>query len=186
MPNYQELLDVVDENDKIIGQETRASIHKKGLLHREVHVWIYNDKGEVLFQRRGPDKDTYPNLLDVSVGGHISPNENSLQAAVREIKEEVGLVISPGDLHFLNKIRKQSHDPVTGSTNSVLDAIFCYRLNLRKDSIKIESGEATALEWRQIDKMFVLSDEEREQFVPSLVNEKYLEIYKKVKSLLAK
>jgi isopentenyldiphosphate isomerase len=71
MADYQEKLDIVDEDDNIIGQDTRENVHRKGLLHREIHVIIYNDENEILLQKRSMNKDTYPSLLDISVGGHV-------------------------------------------------------------------------------------------------------------------
>lgn len=71
MGNYQELLDVVDEHDRVIGQATRERIHKEGLLHREIHVYFYNSVGDILFQKRGSDVDMNPDVLHSSVGGHV-------------------------------------------------------------------------------------------------------------------
>ena len=64
-------LNIIDEQENIIGEETRENIHNQGLLHREVHVWFYTPKGEIIFQHREKDKDTYPDLLDATVGGHV-------------------------------------------------------------------------------------------------------------------
>jgi len=62
-------LNIVDEEGNIVGEETRENIHKNGLLHREIHVWLYTPNREIIFQHRAKDKDTYPDLLDASVGG---------------------------------------------------------------------------------------------------------------------
>lgn len=64
-----EMLEVVDENDNIIGFETRAKVHEQGLLHREIHIFFITPNGEVIFQHRAKDKDTYPDKLDATVGG---------------------------------------------------------------------------------------------------------------------
>ena len=64
-------LNIVDENDQIIGEDTRENIHRKGLLHREIHVWFYTPKSEIVFQHRAKNKDTFPDLLDATVGGHV-------------------------------------------------------------------------------------------------------------------
>ncbi len=71
MKTYQEKLNIVDENDNIIGEDTRKNIHKNGLLHREIWVWIYNKNLDVLFQKRSSNKDTFPNKLDASVLGML-------------------------------------------------------------------------------------------------------------------
>ena len=76
-------LNIIDENGNITGEETRENIHKQGLLHREIHVWFYTPKGEILFQHRAKDKDTYPDLLDATVGGHVEIGAGLLKARLR-------------------------------------------------------------------------------------------------------
>lgn len=65
------MLDVVDKDGNILYQETRKKIHEEGLMHREVHVWLFTPNRELIFQHRSTNKDTYPGLLDASVGGHV-------------------------------------------------------------------------------------------------------------------
>lgn len=57
-------------------KKPRENIHNQGLLHREIHVWFYTPKGEIIFQHRAKDKDTYPDLLDATVGGHVEINSD--------------------------------------------------------------------------------------------------------------
>ena len=68
MPEY---LNIVDDNDNIIGQKTREEIHQQGLLHQEIHVYFITPNKEIIFQHRAEDKDTYPDLLSATVGGHV-------------------------------------------------------------------------------------------------------------------
>ena len=84
-------LSIIDESGKIIGERTREEIHTKGLLHKEIHVWLYTPKGEIIFQHREKDKDTYPNLLDATVGGHVEIGEDYDHAALKELQEETGI-----------------------------------------------------------------------------------------------
>ncbi len=86
-----ELLPVVDENDQVVRLATRRNIHSESLLHRAVHVILHDDDGRVLLQKRSERKDHLPGWWDVSVGGHVGPNEDYAQAAVREIAEEMGV-----------------------------------------------------------------------------------------------
>lgn len=86
-----EMLDVVNANDEVVGQATRAEIHQRGLQHRAVHVLVFNRRGEVLLQRRSGEKDRHPHLWDSSASGHVDAGETYDQAALRELKEEIGL-----------------------------------------------------------------------------------------------
>jgi isopentenyl-diphosphate delta-isomerase len=86
-----ELLDVVDAGDVVVGQATRAEIHRRGLRHRAVHIVVSNPRGEVFVQQRALGKDCQPGLWDTSAAGHVDHGETYDAAAVRELAEELGL-----------------------------------------------------------------------------------------------
>lgn len=103
-----ELIDIYDENNEPTGEkQMKSEAHRLGLWHRVAHVWIYNQKGEILLQLRAKDKLLYPNMWDISAAGHISAGEDAIVSAVRETQEEIGLEISLNDLKFF-KIKKHS------------------------------------------------------------------------------
>ncbi len=87
----EEVLDVVDENDRVIGKDTRFNIHHSKSWHRGIHVIILNGKGEMLLQMRGPEQDKYPNTYDLSVSEHAKAGESYDQAAKRGLSEELGI-----------------------------------------------------------------------------------------------
>ena len=93
MSNPLEMLEVIEENDNVVGLETRVKIHQDGLLHREIHIWFLTPKAEIIFQHRAKDKDTYPDKLDATVGGHVEPKMSYEETAVKECKEETGIDI---------------------------------------------------------------------------------------------
>ena len=87
----KEFLDIWDGSGKPIGQICEKSIaHQKGLFHPTVHIWFYTSTPSLLLQKRGSNKETFPNLWDVSVAGHVSSGESIIGGALREIKEEIG------------------------------------------------------------------------------------------------
>jgi len=91
MPISDELLDVVDDNDKVNSQELRTVVHQRGLQHRGVHVFLFTREGRLLIQQRSKDRATSPSLLDCSVSEHVQAGEDYLTAAQRGMKEELGL-----------------------------------------------------------------------------------------------
>jgi len=86
-----EILDVVDADDRVVGEALRSDIHANGLMHRSVHILVVNSSGKLLTQRRGLHKDCDPGLWDTSAAGHVSRGELYETAANRELHEELGL-----------------------------------------------------------------------------------------------
>ncbi len=94
-----ELIDILNAKGEKTGETCMKSVaHKKGIYHASVHVWIYDNNGNILVQKRAMDKDTHPNYWDVSVAGHIGAGELPIVSAIREVKEEIGLEIKEDNL----------------------------------------------------------------------------------------
>jgi len=170
-----QLLNIIDENDNIIGEGTREEIHKNGLLHREVHVWIFNDKEEILFQRRAAGADNFPNLLDASVGGHVEIGDSYEKTALKELREETGIKANKEDLIFLVKMHRSVFDEVTGVTNNAMRAVYAYRYNGGVEKLKPERG--VGFEFWLIKKMFNLNEEEKRKFIPGVLSKEFIEIF---------
>jgi len=186
MSNPLEMLEIVDENDNIIGLETREKVHKEGLLHREIHVFFLTPKGEIIFQHRAKDKDTYPDKLDATVGGHVDPSMTYEETAVKECKEETGVDIDTSKLLFLTKMRKKSFDQVTGMTNNTFRSQYAYLYDGSIFDLQIEDGKATGFETRKIDDLSHLSEEERSKFIQVLIGEDMLKLFNNAKDILLK
>ena len=88
----EEIFDVVDEQDEVVGQATRAHVHAAGLMHRAVHVLVFNARREVFLQKRSLSKDKSPGLWDSSASGHVDHDEAYDACALRELAEEIGLI----------------------------------------------------------------------------------------------
>ncbi|HMI90965.1 MAG TPA: NUDIX domain-containing protein [Polyangiales bacterium] len=87
-----ELVDWVDEDDRVIGQVTRARMRAENLLHRCIAVLCCDSAGSVYAHRRSDAKDMFPGLYDMFVGGVVGAGESYDAAARREIGEELGIV----------------------------------------------------------------------------------------------
>jgi isopentenyldiphosphate isomerase len=87
----EELFDVVNPRDEVIGRATRREVHARGLLHRAAHVLVFNARGEVFLQKRSMAKDTSPGQWDSSASGHLDAGEEYDACAARELWEEIGL-----------------------------------------------------------------------------------------------
>jgi isopentenyl-diphosphate delta-isomerase type 1 len=102
----QELLDVVDENDQVVSVKTRGEIHAEGLMHRAVHILVFNHQGDLFLQKRSLNKDECPGLWDTSAAGHVDSGEDYACCAIRELSEELGIIVK-SPLEFLFKLQPE-------------------------------------------------------------------------------
>jgi isopentenyl-diphosphate delta-isomerase len=86
-----ELFDVVNEQDIVLGQEMRSVVHQRGLWHRGVHVLLFTHEGKLLVQQRSKDRPHAPLALDCSVSEHVKAGEDYYSAAIRGLQEEMGV-----------------------------------------------------------------------------------------------
>jgi len=89
----EEIFDVVDDRDRVIGKQTRQEVHRRGLKHRAIHLLVFNQRGEVFLQKRSFKKDTFPGAWDSSASGHLDSGETYDACVVREAREEIGLFL---------------------------------------------------------------------------------------------
>ena len=87
----EESFSVVDANDQVVGAAPRSQVHGDNLLHRAVHVLIFNSAGEIFLQMRSRWKDRHPLAWDSSAAGHVNAGEEYNQSAARELLEELGI-----------------------------------------------------------------------------------------------
>ena len=99
-----EILDLVDDQDNVIGTTTRTSTNGHGFL-RAAEIFIQNSHGQLWIPRRQMHKRIAPGGLDYAVSGHVGNGETYLEAAIRETKEELNLDLAEKDLEFLHKFR---------------------------------------------------------------------------------
>lgn len=142
-----ELVDILTENGSPLGEiKLKSEAHKKGLWHASAQIWLYTPQGEILIQQRASCKDTYPNLWDISVAGHLSAGDTPVFAAIREIKEEIGISISAEALQFLKTI-KRSKQPKPEMLDNEFNHLFicCFPIKLKKLQLQVEEVAAVQL-----------------------------------------
>ena len=87
----EEMFDVVDQEDRVLYQAPRSVVHANHWLHRAVHIFVFNSRGQLLVHRRSATKDEAPLKCTSSASGHLSAGESYADAAGRELEEELGL-----------------------------------------------------------------------------------------------
>ena len=107
-----ELIDILNDDLSLKKTVFKSDAHKNGWLHSCIHVWFYTHDGQLLIQKRSPDKETFPDLWDVSVAGHVGSSEPKIDAAIRETAEEIGITITADDLEYIGKFTERHiHNP---------------------------------------------------------------------------
>ena len=89
-----ELLDVVDINDVVLRSMSRGEVHQHGLMHRSVHVLVFDEDGSLLLQKRSMQKDECGGMWDSSCAGHVESQQSYEETAPRELSEELGFSIA--------------------------------------------------------------------------------------------
>ena len=156
-----ELFDIIDDaTGEVIGTAPRKRCHgDPSLIHRSVHIVVFNTAGQILLQKRNLHKDIQPGKWDTAVGGHLDSGETYLDAAKREFGEELGIPL-PGELKelFAYKIRNEIESENTRVFGVKLAGPFAFQKS-EIDTVRF----FTAAE---------LADEKwRKEFTPNLLAE---------------
>lgn len=107
----EELIDVVDASDHALRIASRKQVHAEKLLHRAVHVFVFNAEGQLYLQKRSQLKASAPNKWVSSCSGHVDAGESYRRAAQRELGEEIGLHLA---CNAMQPVFKESPCPATG------------------------------------------------------------------------
>ena len=98
-----DLVDVVDDFDRVERVTTRAWMRRDNLRHRGVGIAVLDSDDRLLIHRRADDKDVWPGYWDMAAGGVLASGESYVDGARRELFEELGIVDAP--LHFVGELR---------------------------------------------------------------------------------
>ena len=153
-PTKKEFLEVVDENNRVIGTASRWEIHQKALRHRSAHIFIFNTQGKLYLQKRSPHKDQYPEHWDSSAAGHADPGETPLETAQRELMEELGLEA---------KLTEVLQHPACSETGWEFTTLFTARTN---DPLHLNLEEATTGDYFSPDQLSQFLNDPLQKIAP--------------------
>lgn len=122
-----EYLEIVNENGETIGHAQRSEIHgNPSLIHKVVHVLVFNKTGEILLQKRSQNKDVAPGKWDTSVGGHVEAGEDLLRSCKREMQEELGITESEPEYLYSYIHRNSYESELVNTYRCVYDGEITY------------------------------------------------------------
>ena len=163
----EEQIDILDSDGKPLGYSRgRSEVHAKGLWHRTVHIWAFDKNGRVLFQLRSKHKENNPNLLDTSCAGHIGAGDDSLNAGLRELREEMGIEKNADELQYLfESFHKSVLNGGDYLDNEYYD-VFKTNLNeMEIASLVPQPGEVDDFVWLSVEEFIKMHREHPEKFV---------------------
>lgn len=141
----EEYFDILDENGNNTNRiKKRTEVHRDGDWHKAVHIWIINEHGEILLQRRAPDKDSDPNKLDISCAGHLTTGDDSTTGAIRELKEELDLEIKPHELNYITTL-KRSPEHEDDFVDNEFDDVYLLRTNKKIEDLTYQREEISEI-----------------------------------------
>jgi len=150
---HEELVDVIDRDDCVIGVVPRSVMRARNLWHRSVGIAVVSSDGRLLVHRRSDDKDVWPGRWDLAVGGVVASGERYEAAALRELAEEVGVAGVVPEL--------------LGEATFADDRVRCrcrmFRV-VHDGPVRFTDGEVAEARWVTVDELGRLIDHER--FVP--------------------
>ncbi len=166
----EEIFDVVNRHDQVIGRLPRSVVHRRRLYHRSVHGLVFDSSGRVFLQLRSPQKDCNPGLWDSSVAGHLEAGESYDSAIVRETSEELGIRLRA----IPTRLFKLQADTTTGYE-------FCWVYRIRDSGpVRIDRSEAVDGRWFSPEQLSRWMKEQPESLTQSiqLIWQHYLELGK--------
>lgn len=150
-----EYLDIVDENDNVIGKDTRENIYTKGLEHdvRVINIFVFNSEGKLLLPKKSIKSRFFPGCFDFSCGEHVTSGEDYYQAAKRGLEEELG--IKDEELVELGKLTPK-------------DGVSCfmkvYKLEYNKEIDNYDKAGIDKLYWCDLVKVRQMVIEDKTKF----------------------
>lgn len=162
-----EYLDVLDERGKPTGQlASREEVHEKGLWHRSAQVVIMDPDGRVFVHRRSATKKYYPGLYDVYFGGHVLSGESSVGALIREVKEEIGIDLIPGDFTLLFDIRKADIQNGGSFINNDFAEVYLARKDFQLGQLSLQEEEIAEVRFFKVQEICEEISRANSSFIP--------------------
>lgn len=147
-----EQFDVLNELGEFTGKiATREECHKNGLWHRAVYGFIIDKDKNILLQKRSKNKKLWPDMWDVTVGGHVIAGEFGRQALIRETKEELGIDISDDEVKYL--VGSTSINNQNGIINKHYNECYLITKDVDISAIKLKEDEVSEVKYFSKDEL---------------------------------
>ena len=169
----EEIFDIYTRDGKHLWTAPRSVCHSEnpGFYHKPARIWIINDKDKILVQKRAATKKNHPNKRDMPSAGHVIAWEKTIDGAIREVDEELGVETKKEDYIF---ICEYLIDEIF-----TIGQIFLLKLNLKVNEFKLQEEEVAEVKWLNYDEFkklfysedFVWTDNDYKEFILNMLKE---------------
>lgn len=141
----EEIFDIYSRKGQYLGSATKTECHssKATFYHKPVWLWIINSKNEILIQKHAKNKKAFPNLWDMSCAGHVRANETSIDGAIREVFEELGIKTNINDYEFITEYIYDKGMEIA--------QVYLLKLDVNKENFILNSDEVETVKWVSYD-----------------------------------
>ncbi len=171
----EEIFDVYTRDGKYLGTKPKSFCHSEnpGVYHKPVWIWIVNSNNEILIQKRAATKKKSPNLWDMPSAGHVVTGETSIEGAIRETKEELGIDTKESDYEYIGEYIKDKAFEIA--------QIYLTKLDIKATSLKLQEEEVAEIKWVSLDEfkkifysdVFCAHDKEYKDMIVNLLEERF-------------
>jgi len=173
-----ELIDILTAEGKPTGKSAlKSEAHKNGWFHATVHIWLFTADEKIVLQKRALTKKVFPGLWDISVAGHIGAGETIMNAAKREVFEEIGLQLEAKDLIKIDtRIHQITHK--NGIIDNEHHHVFMAELKVSISELTIQKEEVDAIQLFELSTL--INTKKLENVLLSEFHEYYCSVHNKI------
>ena len=137
----EEILDIYTREGKYLGTAEKSKCHgiNPGFYHKPVWIWIINSNNEVLVQKRAAVKKNFPNKWDIPSAGHVVAGETSIEGAIRETYEELGIITKAADYKYIDEYIMDEYFEIA--------QVYILKLDLEISEFKLQKDEVAEIKW---------------------------------------
>lgn len=174
-----EYLDIVDENGIPTGEIIERSLaHRTGIRHRTTHIWIVRKRGEsvqILLQKRSQNKDSFPGCYDISSAGHIPAGDDFAESGLRELEEELGLLVQKEELIDCGFHRVFTENEFHGIpyVDNQISKVFLLWKDIEIEELHLQVEEIESAMWMDYKEC---KEAVKNQTIPTCINISELEL----------
>lgn len=144
----------------------RKKVHEQGLHHRSIHLWIVDNNGQLLIQKRSRSKKAHPGLWDVSCAGHIEAGDTSESTVIKETREELGIEVKPFEFRYcFTVLTKNIHDSGKYKDKEFID-IYLMIKDIPLENINFDKSEVEDVKYIHLKDLKKLISEKNSEFSP--------------------